>query len=125
MSEAKHDIFAAVKSHLARAREGRRLLASGKTLADMTSPIAGLSHEELIRNREQWIARMKDLDGERLIWVYGNHLLSWERANESPDKGTSELQWRINAMKDEFESRGLSIPDIDVDKVRRGEYRPG
>ncbi|PIS08974.1 hypothetical protein COT75_03870 [Candidatus Beckwithbacteria bacterium CG10_big_fil_rev_8_21_14_0_10_34_10] len=99
-------------NHLARSKEGRKLLEDGRSLAEMTTPLTGLTNEQTIKRREDYINWLKGIGEDQLYFVFQNTMALLQQRWEHPDKGTSELELRRIFFEDEFERRGLKMPDL-------------
>jgi len=82
------------KNHIARAEEGSLLLANGRTLSEMTTPITGLTSEETLERRRDFLEFINQMDEAGLR----KHLAMIEHqigvAISRPIQGTSELYWQ-------------------------------
>lgn len=82
------------KNHIARAEEGSLLLASGRSLAEMTTPITGPTSDETLERRCQYLDFINQMDEA----VLRKHLAMIEHqidvALGRPIQGTSELYWQ-------------------------------
>ena len=107
------DSVKAAENHLVRSKEGRRLLADGRSLAEMTTPLTGLSDEQTRKRRRDYVPWLQGLSEDQLRLVFRNtrHLLKHRYQN--PDKGTSELELRRIFHEDEFKRRELDIPEYE------------
>lgn len=101
----------AAENNLARSREGRQLLADGRSLAEMTTPLTGLSDEQTRKRREDYVTWLQGLSEDKLRFVTRATRNLLEHRWQDPDKGTSELELRRIFHEDEFKRRGLDIPE--------------
>lgn len=102
-------IVKTVQNHLDRAEEGRRLLAEGRSLSEMKTPITGLTHDQTIQRRQAFLESVKEMDDERLL---RRHLIAVTmilKRLQEPDVGTSELEWQRIIFEMEIHERGLNI----------------
>ena len=121
--ETFRKIIETAENHKKRAAEGRRLLEQGRPLSEMDTEPIGLSIEETVARRQGFVNNLKNMKDDLLSWVFGNTMYQLHRRYEDEDKGTSELEWQVNAFKDEFTSRGLDVPKIDFEAVKSGLNR--
>ncbi len=87
-------------NHIERAKEGTRLLAEGKSLAEMSTPITGLTEEEMGRRRMAQIKLYQKMDEEELRRSLRNVERGIEIALKRDVQGTSELYWQRIIIKD-------------------------
>lgn len=82
------------QNHIARAEEGALLLANGRPLSEMTTPITGMTTEENIERRTDFLEfiNQKDEAGLRKLLAMVEHQI--EVALSRPLQGTSELYWQ-------------------------------
>lgn len=82
------------KNHIARAEEGYFLLANGRPLSEMTTPVTGLTFEETLERRNDFIEFINQMDeaGLRKHLDMVEHQI--EVALSRPVQGTSELYWQ-------------------------------
>lgn len=97
--------IATAKNHKARAEEGKKLLAAGKSLSEMQTPTIGLSPEEANERREEYISFVKGMDTSKLNNLRNNVLNLLDKRYQDPNKGTSELEWQRIVIEDELENR--------------------
>ena len=121
--ETFRKIIKTAENHIERAAKGKKLLAEGRTLSEMDIEITGLTIEETIARRQEFIDKLKSMQDDLLTWTFGNTTYQLHRRHEDEDKGTSELEWQVNAFKDEFSSRKLQIPQVDLEAIKKGLNR--
>lgn len=107
-------ILGIVKNHMQRAQEGRTLLEQGRTLSEMQTAPIGLTPGETVTRRQQYLDFIRELDDQKLAWVYKNVIFQLSRRYDDKDKGTSELEWQRIVFEDEFNNRHIDIPSLDI-----------
>jgi len=82
------------QNHIARAEEGSLLLANGRSLSEISTPITGLTSEETLERRNDFLEFINQMDEAGLR----KHLAMIEHqidvAISRPIQGTSELYWQ-------------------------------
>ena len=82
------------KNHIARAEEGSLLLAKGRSLSEMTTPITGPTSEETLERRNDFLEFINQMDEAGLR----KHLSIIEHQIDvvlsRPIQGTSEFYWQ-------------------------------
>ena len=96
------DIFNAAlkgaKSHIARAKEGKRLLQKGKPLSEMEEPIVGLSADQNVERRQEYLELINQMNPSQLQERLSLIEQQLEIVLKTERKGTSELEWKRNAI---------------------------
>lgn len=110
--ETFRKIIQGAENHLARVKEGRNLLKNGRSLSEMLTEQIGLTIEEMTQRRKEYLEELERMDNEFLSFVYKNTMYQLHRRYEDEDGGTSELEWRVNAFKDEFRCRKMDVPEF-------------
>lgn len=87
-------------NHIERAKEGLRLLAEGKSLVEMQTPITGLTDDEMNRRRYAQLGKYQEMNPSDLKRLLNNIEFMIERALERDIQGTSELYWQRIVIKD-------------------------
>ncbi len=96
----------AARNHMLRAEEGRRLGSLNRSLAEMSAPITGLSKEQNLARRNEYlqvIGVMNEMELQAQLEQVERQI---EIASRKPDQGTSELAWQRNAIRAFLEGRG-------------------
>ena len=86
------------KNHLARVEEGSKLLKQGRSLDEMTTPITGLSAEETLERRGEYLRYIGEMDISRLRKHLAMVKHQINNALEREEGGTSEHEWQRNAI---------------------------
>ena len=87
-------------NHIERAKEGARLLAEGKSLSEMKTPITGPTEEEMNRRRMAQIKQYQGMSDEKLRETLTRVELMIEVALNREVQGTSELYWQRIVLND-------------------------
>lgn len=90
-------------NHIKRAREGANLLAEGKSLSEMETPISGLTEGEMTRRRQAQLKKFQEMGEADLRQTLGYIELMIERALGREIQGTSELYWERIVILDILE----------------------
>lgn len=114
----------AAQNHLDRAQEGRDLLAKGRPLSEMTTKPMGLSDEQTVKRRENFVEWLQELNDDELRFTFQNTMRQLHRRWDDPDKGTSELELRRLLYEDEFRSRNIKPPTELDKKSTSAEEKP-
>ena len=117
--ETLKKIINGAQNHLDRVKEGRALLKSGRSLSEMLTESIGLSIEEMAQRRQEYLDDLKKMDTQFLTSVYNNTMYQLHRRYKDEDGGSSELEWRVNAFKDEFQSRNLKVPEFKIEDFEK------
>lgn len=91
-------------NHIARAKEGAKLLAEGKSLSEMETPITGLTEEEMNRRRTAQLKQYQEMNHEELVETLRRVEFMIEAALNREVQGTSELYWQRIVIKDILEA---------------------
>ena len=95
------------RNHLERSEEGRKLLRDGRSLNEMTTPLAGLTDKQTRERKGDFVKRMKKMDADQLYSEFQDTMHSLQHRWTDPSKGTSELELRRILFEDEFGRRGI------------------
>lgn len=87
------------QNHFDRAREGQVLLEQGRSIGEMKTPLIGLSMVQTLERRSEYLAFINQMDDVRLRKHLGGVEAQINNALKRVEKGTSELEWQRNAIR--------------------------
>ncbi len=100
---ANKDIFRRsikiAKNHMDRAREGKKLLEEGRPLSEMKTSLFGLTAEDTLERRSHYLKFIGEMDESSLRDCLEKVELQIYTALNREEKGTSELEWQRNAIR--------------------------
>ncbi len=82
------------KNHIARSEEGFKLLSEGRSLSEMTTPITGLTSDETLERRTDYLEFIGQMNNEDLRKQLSTVEHQINVALGRPIQGTSELYWQ-------------------------------